>query len=237
MIGFIRAFVAATLATAWYGAIILWASYRRTPGQARICDECPRKWALAILRWTGTRVEVENPGRIVPGRPQIVVVNHVSWFDVLAVAGHLPGRHRFVAKKELANVPVFGQSWRACGHISIDRDNRGSAIRSLERARQELDEGAPTVVLFPEGTRSASGELKPFKKGAFMLALQTGVEIVPVAVLGTREILPKGSLLVRTGRTIRLRIGEPIPVTGLTMEDRDALAARARTSVADLLQG
>lgn len=237
MIGFLRAFVAAVLATAWYGGVILWASYRRTPGQKRICEECPRKWALAILRWTGTRVVVDNPERIVPDRPQIAVVNHVSWFDVLAVAGHLPGPHRFVAKKELANVPVFGPAWQACGHISIDRDNRGSAIRSLDRARRELEEGAPTVVLFPEGTRSASGELKPFKKGAFMLALQTGAEIVPVGVLGTREIMPKGSWLVRTGRTIRLRIGEPIPVTGLTMESRDELAARARAAVADLLRG
>lgn len=237
MIGFFRALVAAVLATAWYGAIILWASYRRTPGQTRICDECPRKWALMILRWTGTRVVVEYPERIVTGHPQIVVVNHVSWFDVLAVAGHLPGRHRFVAKKELANVPVFGPVLRACGHISIDRDNRGSAIRSLDLARRELEEGAPTVVLFPEGTRSASGELKPFKKGAFMLALQSGAEIVPVALLGTREIMPKGSFLVRTGRTIRVRIGEPIPVTGLTLEDRDELADRARSAVADLLQG
>lgn len=237
MIGFLRAFVAGILATAWYGAVIIWASYRRAPGLKRICDECPRKWARFILRCTGTRVEVENPERIVPGRPQIVVVNHVSWFDVLAVAGHLPGRHRFVAKKELATVPVFGPAMRACGHISIDRDNLSSAIRSLELARRELEGGAPTVVLFPEGTRSASGELKPFKKGAFMLALQTEAEVVPVALLGTREILPKGSILVRAGRTIRLRIGEPIPVTGLTMENRDELAARARAAVADLLQG
>lgn len=237
MIGFLRALVAAILATAWYGAIILWASYRRTPGRKRICDECPRKWALMILRWTGTRVVVENPERIVLDRPQILVVNHVSWFDVLAVLGYLPGPHRFVAKKELASVPVFGPAWRACGHISIDRQDRNSAIRSLERARRELEEGSPTVILFPEGTRSASGELRPFKKGAFMLSLQTGAEIVPAAVLGTREIMPKGSLLVRTGRTIRFRIGAPIPVTGLTMEDRDELTVRARAAVAALLQG
>lgn len=237
MIGFLRAFVAVVLATAWYGALILWASYRRTPGQARICDECPRKWARTILRWTGTRVVVENPERIARGRRQILVVNHVSWFDVLALAGHLPGPYRFVAKKELANVPVFGHAWRACGHISIDRQDRSSAIRSLEEARRQLEAEAPTVVLFPEGTRSASGELLPFKKGAFMLALQTGAEIVPAALLGTREIMPKGSLLVRTGRTIRFRIGEPISVTGLTVQDRDELAARARTAVAELLQG
>lgn len=236
MIGFVRALVAAVLATGWYGAAILWAAYRRSPDQERVCEACPRKWALMILRWTGTRVVVENPERIVPGRPQILVLNHVSWFDVLAVAGHLPGRYRFVAKKELAGVPVFGPAWRACGHISIDRQDLTSAIDSLGEARRQLLAEAPTVVIFPEGTRSATGELRPFKKGAFMLALQTGVEVVPAALLGTREIMPKGSLLVNTGRTIRLRIGEPIPMEGLTMADRDHLTARARDAVADMLR-
>jgi 1-acyl-sn-glycerol-3-phosphate acyltransferase len=89
--------------------------------------------------------------------------------------------------------------------------------------------------MFPEGTRSPTGDLRPFKKGAFVLAIQTGVEVVPAALLGTREIMRKGSWRVRTGRTVRVRFGEPLAVHGLTMEDRDALTRRARDAVAGLL--
>lgn len=235
--GLLRAAAAALLATAWHGALILVVARFSRSRKDRICDECPRKWARTILRWTSTRVEVEGAEHIVPGRAQILVVNHVSWFDVLAVAGHLPDRYRFVAKKELAGVPVFGPAWQACGHVAIDRRDLSSAIQSLEEARRQLQDHVPTVVVFPEGTRSSSGELQSFKKGAFMLALQAGAEVVPAALLGTREIMPKGAWSIRTGRTIRLRIGEPIPVAGLTPDDRDDLARRARDAVAALLAG
>lgn len=235
MIGLLRAAAAAVLATAWYGLRILWPAARGSAVLPRRCEECPRAWARMILRWTGTRVEVEHAERIVEGRPQILVANHVSWFDVLALAGHLPGSYRFVAKKELAGVPVFGPAWLACGHISIDRQDLGSAIESLAEARRRLEREGPTVILFPEGTRSESGELRPFKKGAFVLAIETGVEVVPAALLGTREIMRKGRWGVRTGRTIRVRIGEPIPVLGLGKQDRDDLARRARDAVAALL--
>jgi 1-acyl-sn-glycerol-3-phosphate acyltransferase len=167
----------------------------------------------------------------------VLVANHVSWFDVLALASSLPGPFRFVGKKELTKVPIFGRAWQASGHISIDRHDRASALQSLAVARRRLEEDRPTVILFPEGTRSPTGELRAFKKGAFVLAIQTGVEVVPAAILGSREVMAKGSWTIHTGRTIRVRLGAPIPVDGLTVDDRDALTGRARAQVLELLGG
>ena len=235
MIGFLRVALAVIPATLWWGGLILWSAFRKSEKLPCRCDELPRRWARALLKAAGTRVELENLERIDPDRPQILVANHASYFDVLAMLAYVPGKLRFVAKKELADVPVFGPAWRACGHVSIDRQNAESAHRSLDLIRRRIEEERPTVVLFPEGTRSASGELRPFKKGAFVLAIQTGAEVVPAARFGTREIMRKGSWMIRTGRTIRLRFGEPLSVRGLGMEDRDALTRRAHDAVAALL--
>ena len=188
-------------------------------------------WYRRLCRALGIRVQTH--GDLAPNA--LLVANHVSWFDVPALAGHLPGKYRFVAKQELTKVPLFGPAWQAAGHIAIDRHDRTKAIDSLAEARRKLEEDRPTVVMFAEGTRSSTGELRPFKKGAFVLGIQTGVEIVPAAILGSREIMAKGSWWVHTGRTIRIRFGTPIPVDGLTMKDRDSLTERAHGAVAELL--
>lgn len=233
--GLLRVALVAIPVTVWLASRIMWAAFRKSAELPCHCEEIPRRWAQILLRAARTRVVLENEEHIDPRRPQILVVNHVSWFDVLAVAGYLPGKYRFVAKKELANVPFFGPAWRLCGHISIDRQDIVSAIDSLAQAKKKLEEERPTVVLFPEGTRSPTGELRAFKKGAFVLAIQTGVEVIPAALVGTRAIMAKGSWRIRTGRTIHLRFGEPIPVEGLAMEDRDDLTRRAREAVVALL--
>jgi 1-acyl-sn-glycerol-3-phosphate acyltransferase len=110
-------------------------------------------------------------------------------------------------------------------------------MESLELAGRRIREDAATLIFFPEGTRSATGELRPFKKGAFVLAIQTGVPVVPCAVVGGRDVMPKGSWRIRTGRTIRVRLGNPIPVDGLGADDRNALTVRARGAVRELLEG
>ena len=236
MIGLLRVAVGAIVATLYHGTRILWATWRNSPSKKCICEDSPRQWSLAILRMAGARVELENAEVIDPNRPQILVANHVSWFDVPALGGHLPGKYRFVAKRELVKVPLFGPAFVACGHLPIDRFDRNRAIESLAEAQRILEAERPTVVMFAEGTRSRTGELRPFKKGAFVLGIQTGVEIVPAAIVGSREIMSKGSWRIRTGRTIRIRFGEPIPVAGLEMKDRDALTERAHRAVAELLK-
>ncbi len=220
--------------TAYCGLRILWAVYRSTPEAAScICHECPRAWARRLLRWAASDVVLENEHVIDPDRPQILVANHSSWFDILALTAYLPGRTLFVAKQELGKIPVFGRAARACGHIFIDRYDRNRAVDSLAAARKILEEESPTVIMFPEGTRSATGELMRFKKGAFVLAIQTGVDVVPVAISGSREILRKGSLMVHPG-TIRVRFGEPIRIEGLDLDHRNELTDRAHAALVAL---
>ena len=220
-------------ATLWYAAKIGWAVFRGGPRAGCVCDSAPRAWARWILRAAGVTVELENEELIDPDRPQVLVANHVSWFDVLALAAFTPGRYAFVAKKEIRRVPVFGSAVGKCGHIYIDRTDRARAVESLAHAKQRLEESAPTVIMFPEGTRSASGRLQPFKRGAFVLAIQTGASVVPAAISGSRRVMRKGSFLITPG-VVRIRFGEPIPVDGYGIDDRGTLTSRAWEALAGL---
>lgn len=201
----------------------------------KIYDWAARSWARRILRAAGARVRVEGLENIDLEEPQIFASNHVSWFDVWALAAILPKRYRFVAKKELERIPIFGPAWKAAGHISIDRGDRASAIQTLDEAGRRLRRDNSSVVIFPEGTRSRTGELLPFKKGAFMLALRTGVDIVPVAVLGTRHIMPADAWRVRSGPII-VRFGEPIRTADYTEARRDELIAEVRRRIETMLE-
>ena len=221
-------------ATVWYGFKVLWHAYRGAPPSASVYDECPRAWSRLIMALSGVRVVYENVEVIDTTRPQIVVANHTSWYDVLALTAFIPGRTVFVAKKELLDVPVFGRAASACGHIFIDRKDRNAAIESLQQAKKRLEDDRPTVIMFPEGTRSRDGKLKSFKKGAFVLAIQAGVEIVPAAISGSRGIMRKGSWKVNPG-VVRVRFGSPIEASGLGVEDRNALTKRAWDELAAML--
>ncbi len=196
-------------------------------------DGCARYWSWTILWASGVKVIIEGLENIDPNQPTIIVANHVSWFDIPALATSIPKRVRFVAKKEL-NFPIFGHAWNAAGHISIDRQDRTSAIESLEKAGAILRSDNSAVVIFPEGTRSPTGEMMPFKKGAFMLALHTAVPIVPTAVVGSYQIMPKFQWRVRK-HPIIVRFGEPIPMAGFGPQNREELVALVRARVEELL--
>ncbi len=221
--------------TGYYAAIILLSSlvpaWRR-----RRCGYWAQGWSAVLLRAAGVTVTSAGLGRVDPRRSQIVVSNHQSWFDVLALFATFPTTLRFVAKEELRSVPVFGKAFLRCGHLSIDRRKRHRAVESLQRAARRLREHTLHVVMFAEGTRSPTGELQPFKKGAFVLALETRTPVLPVAVVGSRAVMRKHSYAIRPG-SIEVRIGEPIEVDGLAMSDRNALRDRARRAVADLMAG
>lgn len=223
-------------ATLWYGLVVIWHAYRGAPTESPVFQDAPRNWSRFILRLSGVRVVLEGADAIDPAHPQVLVANHSSWYDVLALAGYLPGRAAFVAKRELTKVPVFGRAAGACGTIFIDRRDHQAAVESLGVARKRLEETRPTIIMFPEGTRSASGEVQPFKKGAFVLAIQAGVDIVPAAIVGSREVMKKGSLLVHPG-TITVRFGAPIGVAGLDVDNRSELTEQAREAVLALRAG
>jgi 1-acyl-sn-glycerol-3-phosphate acyltransferase len=197
-------------------------------------DWAGRAWSRWNLWAGGATVQVRGTEHLDPASPQILVGNHQSWFDVFAVAASLPKTYHFVAKKELEDVFIFGRAWQAAGHISIDRANQAAAVRALDEAGQQMRAENSAVVVFAEGTRTPTDHMLPFKKGAFMLALHTGVDLVPVAVVGTRDIMPAGSWRVRSGRII-VRFGRPIRTGEFGEARRDELIALVRERITELL--
>jgi 1-acyl-sn-glycerol-3-phosphate acyltransferase len=191
-----------------------------------------RAWARAALWSSGSRAELHGLENVTPGQPFILVANHVSWFDIFAIAAKLPVDYHFVAKKELEKIPVFGLAWRAAGHISIDRGNRESAARSLRKAGAQMREQKSVVIIFAEGTRSRTGRLLPFKKGAFVLAAETGIPIIPTIVTGSFDIMRPDTFIVRPA-TIHVYFEPPIPAVGMSV---DALLKRTRAVFVERLE-
>ncbi len=180
----------------------------------------PRTFARAAMWAAGSRVRVNNRERIAHDEARVYASNHVSWFDVFALASVLPS-YRFVAKKELRRLPLFGRAAGLVAAIYIDRRNRKAAFDAYADAASQVKRGV-SVAVYPEGTRGTSYALRPFKKGPFVLAIAAQVPVVPVVVHGTREIQPKGAILVRPG-VAELTVLEPVPTSGLNYDDRERL--------------
>lgn len=186
-----------------------------------IYDWSTNDWSRELLAAAGTPVRVEGLERIPRRGPVVYASNHSSMFDIWALAATLPGSVRMVAKQELANIPLLGRAMIRAGHIMIDRPHPRRALEAYERAAEVIRSGVSAVV-FPEGTRSRTGELLPFKNAPFGLAIAAQVPVVPVYVHNTFEILPKGGIRLRP-RAIRILVGEPIPTAGMTVDQRQAL--------------
>lgn len=189
-------------------------------------------WGRFVNWASGVQVKVEGLERIEPGRPYIFAANHQSQFDIFVLQGHFPPEFRWMAKKELFGIPVFGAAMHAVGHVPVDRGHSRAAVRSIDEAATRIA-GGTSVVVFPEGTRSRDGRLGPFKLGAMVLAVKSGVPVVPVAILGSRDALPRGAWLPRPAR-ITLRVGEPIPTAGLAVRDKQRLSDRVREALVGL---
>ncbi len=192
-------------------------------------------WAKWILWTSGVRVHLEGLDHLALDEPQVIVSNHASWYDVFGLAAWLPKRYRFIAKVELSRIPLFGPAWMTAGHIAIDRHDRVAALAAMDRAGQAIRTDHSAIVIFPEGTRSDDGLLLPFKKGGFMVALRTGVDIVPCAVVGSRDIQEKGNWRVRSGE-ITIRFGPPIATAGRSEDERDHLVQDVRDQIARMLE-
>jgi 1-acyl-sn-glycerol-3-phosphate acyltransferase len=226
--------LAGVVTTAYCASVVTFSARFRKARLPCVCERMPRAWARVVLRLAGVKVRLLGVENVDWERPLVVVANHQSWFDVFALAAYLPAKARFVAKEELGRIPIFGRAWKACGHISVDRSDRKQAVESLRHAGRRVRDERLAMILFPEGTRSPDGRLQPFKKGAFVLAIETGVPLVPLGIRGSREIMPKGSFRIRAGE-ITIQVGEPIGVAGLRHEDRDVLLKRSRAAVAALI--
>ena len=213
------------VATLLCGLVAIGASLLRVRG--RIYYLMTRAWARIILRASGTPVVTTGMERIDWSQPHVLVANHVSDYDILALAGALPVPYAFVAKKELERVPFFGTAWKAAGHISIDRSDREKAVQSLHKAGAKMREEHSIVIIFPEGTRSRTGELQPFKKGAFVLATEANVPIVPVAIRGSTFIRPPGTAHIHPC-PIHLHFCEPIHPSAPSHQGVEALMDEVR---------
>jgi 1-acyl-sn-glycerol-3-phosphate acyltransferase len=182
-----------------------------------------RWWARGVLASGGVRLHVRSRASLDARRPYVFMANHLSMVDIWAVLVAVPVPLRFIAKKQLGAIPLFGWAMRAGRFIFIDRQNPASARRSIDEAAERIRSGQ-SVVVFPEGTRSRDGRLGAFKKGGFHLAVSSGADIVPVAIRGSREVMPRGSALIRAG-DVSIEIDEPIATATLSIDDREALSA------------
>jgi 1-acyl-sn-glycerol-3-phosphate acyltransferase len=186
-----------------------------------------RLWARSILFLTRVKVSVKGLEHIDPRVPYLYMANHQSMFDILSLLAYLPVQFRWLAKKELFHIPVFGYSMARAGYISIDRSDRRSAHKSLLEAARKIA-GGVSVVIFPEGSRSTDGRIRPFKAGGFHLAIRSGRPIVPVVISGAREVMPKGRLRIRPGH-IRVSVNPPIDTTSYKDKAKKELMERVHS--------
>lgn len=221
-------FAAVRLTWQWGGRAVR-ASRQGVPDSiGGIYDQCAWNWSDGFLRTAGISLRVEGAERF-RERSCVYVANHVSAIDIWALITGLPQGPRFIMKKELLKLPLFGKAAAAAGHIVVDRQRRTAAIGSYQKAAEVLKRGA-SAAIFAEGTRSRSGRLLPFKKGPFVLAIAAQIPVVPVFISGAFELMPKGAAWPRPG-VVTLHVGEEIPTTGMVYDDRDRLAGMARAAM------
>jgi 1-acyl-sn-glycerol-3-phosphate acyltransferase len=189
-------------------------------------------WARCMLAVCGVRVCVFGMDSIDWKKEYIFVSNHTSFMDAPVLVAYLRVRLCFLAKNELFRVPILGTYLRRTGHIPVDRKNGRSAVRGLKDAARILSDGGRSLLLFPEGTRSQSALIE-FKEGAALIGIQSGVPIVPIAIVGAARVMPSRSLKVEAG-SVDLRFGTPIPTVGLAVRDRAKLTELLREEVARL---
>jgi 1-acyl-sn-glycerol-3-phosphate acyltransferase len=202
-------------------------------GNPERADWVIRLWCEAVVHSAGIRGEVLGLENL-PQRTGVFVCNHQSNFDAPFVFARIPRHIRFVAKKELFRIPIFGAAVKAMGNIRVERTGVESDRKAIESAVERVRTRS-SILFFAEGTRSVDGHLRAFKKGASVLAIDAQVPIVPLAVAGAHEVTPKGGLWVHSGRPVVLSIGRPISTEGLSRADRDMLTEKAHEAVAALL--
>jgi 1-acyl-sn-glycerol-3-phosphate acyltransferase len=194
-----------------------------------------RFWGKTLLAVSFIHVRGEGVEKLDPKANYVFVSNHASYMDIPALLSTLSHQFRFFAKKGLYKIPFLGWHLRWAGHLPVDRSNARASLKSMTEGARIIAERHISVLLFPEGGRSATG-LRPFKEGAAYIAIKAGVPVVPVAIVGLRELLPMGSGHIRSGR-VTVQVGDPIPTAGLKLDARADLTARLHDEIAAMLQG
>jgi 1-acyl-sn-glycerol-3-phosphate acyltransferase len=201
-------------------------------GTGRLQHRIARRWARMVMGVSGVRVSVRGAGNLAPGCAYIFSGNHLSLVDTPLVFGYLDWEFRVMAKERYFKVPFLGWHLRRAGHLPVAPGNVRTAVRNIGAAARRAAEGM-SIVMFPEGTRSPDGRLHPFHAGTAYVAIKAGVPVVPMGLLGTRDVLKPGSIFVRPF-PVELRIGVPIPTAGMTTRDAESLLAELRARIVEL---
>jgi 1-acyl-sn-glycerol-3-phosphate acyltransferase len=201
----------------------------------RILHNFARAWSWMIMKTIFSPVKVTGRDRIDTSRPLVYAVNHASALDIPVLYVYLPFQFRIAFKKELLAYPIVGWHLKRSGQICVDQQNPAGSIGSIRSALKSLKAGTP-LVIFPEGGRTPDGEIKPFLPGAFFLAIKAKVDIVPVALIGTFDLLPMNTYHIQC-QPLEMRVGEPISTAGLSGHDMQALSDKVQKAVTDLYLG
>jgi 1-acyl-sn-glycerol-3-phosphate acyltransferase len=180
------------------------------------------------------KVKVEGLEKITAEGSYVFVSNHLSYMDTPVVLANIPVQFRFLAKSGLFKIPLLGTHLARAGHISVPRDDARAAVKTMTTAAQVIRERGISLLIFPEGGRSQTGELASFKEGAAYIAIRAGVPLVPIALLGTREVLAFGSGHIRAG-SVTMRIGEPVPTDQIQLRDRGRITTELRDRIVSML--
>jgi 1-acyl-sn-glycerol-3-phosphate acyltransferase len=191
-----------------------------------------RSWSWLIMKTIWSPVTVRGLDAIDTSRPRVYAVNHASALDIPVLYVNLPFQFRIVFKSELLKYPIVGWHLRRSGQVCIDQQDPANSIGSIRSALKGLKAGMP-LVIFPEGGRTPNGLIQPFMQGAFFLAIKAQVDVVPVALVGTWELLPMDTYHIKC-RPLEMRAGSPISTEGLTLKDMDGLSLRVQKALEDL---
>jgi 1-acyl-sn-glycerol-3-phosphate acyltransferase len=197
-----------------------------------IYERAMQNWASGVIHGAGVKVVLHGEENITRGGG-VYICNHVSWFDVFAIASKLP-RCTFVAKHELRGIPIFGWGAESAGVVFLDRENRKAAFESYKIAATGV-QGGRRIVVFPEGTRGYDYHLRTFKKGPFVLAIGSEEPLIPTVIYGAREVMGKETFKVKSG-TVHIHFLEPIDTRGKTYDDRTAIMAETHRRMADFME-
>jgi 1-acyl-sn-glycerol-3-phosphate acyltransferase len=220
------------LATIVMGTISLAASFFDTGGN--FGHRLARIWGKMLLAVSFIRVRVEGLEKLDPDGTYVFVANHASLMDIPAILATLPYQFRFFAKKGLYKIPFLGTHLKRAGHLPVDRSSARASLKSMTEGAHIIAQRGICVLLFPEGGRAPKG-LREFKEGAAYIAIKAGVPVVPIAIVGMRQLLPMGSVHVRSGKVV-VRIGDPIATTGLRVSDRVELTQRLYREISQMIE-
>ena len=221
------------LATIVYGTASLLVSFF-DPARRRQ-NAVERAWARALLSVSGVTIKVEGLEKITKDGSYVFVSNHLSYMDTPVALASIPVRFRFLAKRGLFQIPFLGWHLSRAGHIRVPREDARAAVKTMTLAAQVVREEGISLLIFPEGGRSRTGKMRDFKEGAAFIAIKAGVPLVPIALKGTREVLPFGSGVVKKG-SVTMRIGDPVPTTQASPHDRVRLTGELRHQIVALLE-